>query len=220
MIHYVTHHESHTGAAFYPSPFDEATIITVDGAGEYETYTVSTGKHNRIEKCFSQCLPHSLGLFYSAFTAYLGFEVNEGEYKVMGMAGFGKPIFLEKIAPMINLHDDGGFTIDQSFFEFINPKTYPYNKKLEQLLGPAREPESKFNIEDPLKEVSKDSEEGISRHYANIAASVQAVTEQVIQHIVSCAVKRTGISNVCISGGVSLNSLANGKWQIAARTAY
>lgn len=215
IIHYVTHHESHTGAAFFPSPFDESTIITLDGAGEYETYTVSVGKNNQIKKCFSQCLPHSLGLFYSAFTAYLGFEVNEGEYKVMGMAGFGKPIFLEKIAPMIELHDDGGFTIDQTFFEFINPKKYPFNKKLEKLLGPAREPESTFNVGDPALKFSPNSEEGISRHYANIAASVQVVTENVIQHVVSCAIKRTGIKNVCVSGGVSLNSLANGKLQRA-----
>lgn len=206
-IHSVSHHDAHSADAFFCSPFDEATIVTLDGVGEYETGTISIGKKNTIQRITSIELPHSLGLFYSAFTAYLGFRVDEDEYKVMGMAGYGTPILYNEIMKFFELYDDGRFSIDQKYFNFLAPQTIPYTNALIELLGVPREPESPFMIvndalnTDPVIEKSK--------YYANVAASLQKCTEDVILHVVSRAIKRTGINNVCMSGGVALNSLAN-----------
>lgn len=211
-IHYVDHHQSHAAAAFYCSPFDSAAIVTLDGTGEFETCTVSVGRGTKIEKLYNVELPHSLGLLYSAFTAFLGFEVNEGEYKVMGMAGFGRPTLTETIRPLIQLLPDGRFEIVQDCFEFFCPGQLPYNKKLLDLLGPARTPESGFELGDrtqpPANEIQRES-----RYYADIAASLQACVEEAISHVVLHAVRRTGEANVCLAGGVALNSSANGKLQ-------
>lgn len=205
----VRHHESHAASAFFCSPFDEATVITLDGVGEYETATISVGRGSELRKVSTVRMPHSLGLFYSAFTAFLGFEVNEGEYKVMGMAGFGEPKRHEELMRLFTLKDDGSFLLDQRFFEFATPTNLPYTAKLPAWLGPARVPESPF---------ATTAEEGLDadgqatcRHYADLAADVQKCAETVILHMVSRAVERTGVRNVCMAGGVALNSLANGR---------
>ncbi len=207
------HHLSHAAVAYFSSPFAKATVVTMDGVGEYETLAVWLGEGNTLKRLYGLELPESLGLFYSAFTAFLGFEVNEGEYKVMGMAGFGTPKHLDTVRSLIQLTDDGLFSIDRRYFEFESPTDLPYRPALIDLLGPAREPESPFRIGSADAEPGAGSIEAVSQHYANIAASVQKVTEETILHVVRHAVARTGIHDVCIAGGVGLNSLANRRIQ-------
>ena len=201
----VSHHDAHAASAFYCSPFDKALVITIDGVGEAEAMTVSEGRAGRLKRLHAQTVPHSLGLFYSAFTAYLGFEVNEGEYKVMGMAGFGKPERSEDILGLFDLSDPNGFRIDQSHFDFLAPKRLPYRESLVEWLGPAREAESPFDVEDTGPAGEK------SRHYADLAASVQRCTEEVILDLVRKWIAKTGLKQVCLAGGVALNSLANAR---------
>ncbi|OHC75290.1 MAG: hypothetical protein A3G18_02565 [Rhodospirillales bacterium RIFCSPLOWO2_12_FULL_58_28] len=203
------HHESHAASAFFCSPFNEATVLTIDGVGENETAGVSIGKGAELKRLTSIELPHSLGLLYSAFTAFLGFEVNEGEYKVMGMAGFGQPRFLDDVMRLITLKPDGGFRIDQTCFEFLCPKDLPYRQELIERFGPARQAESMFAVQ-PGPGID-DNVLSLSRRYADIAASIQKAAENVIMHMAAKAVERTGIRNLCMAGGVALNSLANGR---------
>lgn len=200
-IHAVEHHAAHAASAFFASPFHQATVVTMDGVGEYEAITVSAGREGRLEKLDAVEVPHSLGLFYSAFTAFLGFEVNEGEYKVMGMAAFGQPRFANRIRPLLRLDSDGRLMVDERYFEFLTPEDTPFTPALVDLLGPPRVPESDV----------------IHGHYADVAASVQLVVEEAIFHVVEHAVRRTGIDDVCLAGGVALNSLANGKLQSRLR---
>lgn len=209
-IRTISHHEAHAASTFFCSPYDKATIVTLDGVGEWETMTVSRGSGRTIEKLYSIHFPDSLGLLYSAFTAFLGFEVNEGEYKVMGMAAFGKPVHANAIRELVKLTDDGCFRLDQTYFSFKSPTLYPFTTALSDRFGPPREPELPFEPGDPNAPPANDLEEN-SRHYADIAASVQLVTEEVIAHVVSSAVERTGIPQVAFAGGVALNSAANGK---------
>lgn len=206
-IHSVKHHESHAATAFFCSPFEEATIITIDGVGEYETCTISYGQKNSIKNLASMSLPHSLGLFYSAFTAFLGFKVNEDEYKVMGMAGYGKPVYYDKIMGLFELRNDGTFSLSQKYFDFLCPVSIPYTDALVEAFGQPREPESPFIITGP------DDDPAIikNRYYADLAASVQKCAEEVILHMVTKAVEKTGVRDVCMAGGVALNSLANGR---------
>lgn len=204
-----SHHESHAASAFFCSPFNEATVLTLDGVGERQTAGVSIGRGAELERLASVELPHSLGLLYSAFTAFLGFEVNEGEYKVMGMAGFGQPRFLDDVMRFITLKPDGGFMIDQACFEFLCPEDLPYRQELIRRFGPARQAESKFAVQ-PEPGINDDIL-SLSRRYADIAASIQKATENVIMHMAARAVERTGIRNLCMAGGVALNSLANGR---------
>ncbi len=207
----ITHHQAHSASAFFCSPFPEATVITLDGVGEWETLTVSVGRGRVIEKQYAIRFPDSLGLLYSAVTAFLGFEVNEGEYKVMGMAAFGEPIHADKVRGLIHLTDDGTFILDQSFFNFKLPGLFPFSEKFVELFGKPRDPESLFEVDDGEEQCSTQEVREISRHYANIAASVQMVTEEIVLHVVSKAIQRTGINKVAMAGGVALNSLANGK---------
>jgi carbamoyltransferase len=203
----VSHHDAHAGAAFFCSPFNEATILTIDGVGEYETMSIAVGRGGRIRKIASMSLPHSIGLFYSAFTAFLGFEVNEGEYKVMGMAGFGKPVHAERLLSWFSFRSDGTFRLKQDYFNFLTPEELSYTPRLVEELGPPREAESLFNVSgDPDNTAVQ-----MSRHYADIAASVQKVTEEVILRLCKTAVEQTGIQNLCMAGGVAMNSLANGR---------
>lgn len=211
-IHHVMHHQAHAGAAFFCSAFDAATIITLDGVGEYETGSVSLGRGTGIDRLYSFELPHSLGLFYSAFTAFLGFEVNEGEYKVMGMAGFGEPRYAEKVRGLIEFRDDGKLFIKQDCFEFLCPGEWPFNRKFLDLFGPAREPGDAFDVGDRAKPPA-DKEQEQCRYYADIAASLQSVTEDAVLHVVKHAVKTTGMRDVCFAGGVALNGLANRRIQ-------
>ena len=197
------HHESHAASAFFCSPFERSTIVTLDGVGEFETASVSLGSGIDMQRLQSIHLPHSLGLFYTAFTAYLGFEVNEGEYKVMGMAAFGQPIFYNEVRQLVALHSDGSFTIDQNYFNFLIPSEDALIKGLVALFGPPRKAGSEFRLDASCPKSSE------SQRFADIAASVQRVTEEVMLHVVSHAVSRTQVRDVCLAGGCALNSLAN-----------
>lgn len=212
-VYGMTHHAAHASAAFFCSPFDRATVVTMDGVGEYETVTVSEAHDCTITQRYGLSLPESLGLFYSAFTAFLGFEVNEGEYKVMGMSGFGQPTHLDAMRSLVRTTPDGLFAIDHEYFEFESPEELPYTPKLRELFGEPREPESAFQVSPRSAAPAPGSVEAVSLHYANIAASLQTRTEEVILHVVDHAVRATGIRNVCVAGGVGLNSLANARVQ-------
>lgn len=215
-VTYVDHHDSHLAAAFYTSPFDHAAVVTMDGVGEYETAVIAVGRGSQIERKLAINLPHSIGLLYSAFTAFLGFEVNEGEYKVMGMAAFGQPKFYDEVRRLITLRDDGGFEIDQSCFEFLTPESLPYTEEFLRRFGAPREPEADFavarsDLPEDLTDAEADRILHSSRHYADLAASVQLCTEELILHLVGKASAIAETPNVCLAGGVALNSLANGR---------
>ena len=190
------HHFSHAASAFYPSPFEEAIVLTLDGVGEWATTTVSIGKGNKLEIVKEIHFPHSLGLLYSAFTYYTGFRVNSGEYKVMGLAPYGEPKYKDLILDkLIDLKEDGSFRLDQSYFNYATGLTMT-NKKFSNLFGePVRKPES----------------DQLTQFHMDIAASVQAVTEEVVLKMTRSLAKEYCIPNLCLAGGVSLNCVANGK---------
>jgi carbamoyltransferase len=214
----IDHHASHAGSAFYPSPFDEAAILTVDGVGEWATCAFGTGKGNRIALTRELRFPHSLGLLYSAFTAYLGFEVNEGEYKVMGMAPYGKPKYVDKVWKLIRLGDDGSFRLNMEYFCFHHSTSRTYNRKFVELFGPEREPSMHFFT--PASGYPSyfgprpDNYEQMAlqnQHYADVASSIQKVTEEVLVHMAKSLQRETGMKNLCMAGGVALNSVANSR---------
>jgi len=204
---FVDHHQSHAASAFFCSDFDEAAIVTVDGVGEHETASISIGRDTTITKLASVRFPHSLGLFYSGFTAFLGFEINEGEYKVMGMSGFGQPRFADELLKVFDFHDSGTFRMNQRFFDFTRSDAAPFLPALIERLGPPRSPEQTF---DPS---GKGPENERARHYADVAASIQKCTEEVVLKMASRALTLTGERNLCLAGGVALNSVANGRIQ-------
>ena len=206
----VDHHEAHAASAFYCSPFEEAVVVTIDGVGEFETATISNGNASGIEKLFSINYPHSVGLFYSAFTAFLGFEVNEGEYKVMGLAAYGEPVFANKVRSLFRLLPNGSFELDQDYFQFDLPIALPFSPKLVDLFGPPCTPGSTFSFNFDTHDKTLDK---LNTHYANIAASVQLCTEEIVVHMVRGAMENTGQTNICLAGGVALNSLANARIQ-------
>ena len=195
-IKFSEHHFSHAASAFYPSPFDEAIILTLDGVGEWATTTLAHGKGNKVTMLKEIHFPHSLGLLYSAFTYYTGFKVNSGEYKVMGLAPYGKPIYKDLILKnLINLKQDGSFRLDMSYFNFATGLTMT-NKKFEKLFGHS---------------VRKNEEELLTQFHMDIASSVQAVTEEIILLLTKDIAKNYKIKNLCMAGGVALNCVANGK---------
>lgn len=201
------HHASHAATAFYGSPFDQAAVVTLDGVGEHETATISRAQGSSIETLSAGCLPHSLGLLYSAVTAYLGFEVNEGEYKVMGMAAYGKPTLYDEFRSLVTLLPNGLFKIDQTHFDFLCPVELPFRQSFVDWLGPPRAPDTLFDI-------GESADPGLREqclHYANIAASLQKVAEEVILHVAAAAMRQANSGNLCMAGGVALNSLANGR---------
>jgi carbamoyltransferase len=189
------HHESHAASAFYPSPFKEAAFLTIDGVGEWETASFGVGRDNSIDIQHYLRFPNSLGLLYSAFTYYAGFKVNSGEYKLMGLAPYGKPIYKDLILKeLIDLKDDGSFKMNMEYFGFCNTLRMT-NKRFEHLFGgPARKPESK-----------------ITQHYMDIAASIQNVTEEIMLKMAEHIHKVTGQDNLCLAGGVALNCVGNGR---------
>jgi len=195
-INFSEHHYSHAASAFFPSPFKEAVILTLDGVGEWATTTVAIGDKNKLEIIKEIHFPHSLGLLYSAFTYYTGFKVNSGEYKLMGLAPYGKPIFKDLIIEkLIDLKEDGSFKINMEYFNYATGLTMT-NKKFSKLFGnPVRNPNK-----DLLKEFHMD-----------IAASVQAVTEEIVLRLTKSISKEYNIKNLCLAGGVALNCVANGK---------
>ncbi|MBN1805955.1 MAG: carbamoyltransferase [Sedimentisphaerales bacterium] len=192
---FTEHHESHAASAFFPSPFDEAAILTMDGVGEWDTASFGTGKGNKIELTDVLHFPHSLGLLYSAFTYFTGFKVNSGEYKLMGLAPYGEPkytgLILEKL---VDLKEDGSFRMNMSYFPYCH-KTVMTDSKFEKLFGgPARKPES------PLTQREMD-----------IAASIQSVTEEIMLRAVRHVHQKTGMKNLVLAGGVALNCVGNGR---------
>ena len=193
-IVFTGHHESHAASAFFPSPFDEAAILTLDGVGEWDTATIGHGKSNRIEILRTLQFPHSPGLLYSAFTYFCGFKVNSGEYKLMGLAPYGEPRFAQVILDkLIDLRDDGSFRMEMRYFNFAHGLTMT-GAGFERLFGgPARKPESP-----------------ITQREMDLAASIQKVTEEIVLRMARHAQRLTGSRNLVLAGGVALNCVANG----------
>jgi carbamoyltransferase len=189
------HHLSHAASAFFPSPFEDAAVLTMDGVGEWATTSLALGHHNKLTVTNEIHFPHSLGLLYSAITYYIGFKVNSGEYKVMGLAPYGEPKYAQLIKThLIDIKDDGSFHLDMSYFDYCTGLTMT-NKKFDALFGaPPRKPES-----------------SLTQREMDIAASIQAVTEEVVIKLAKGIKKTTGLNNLCLAGGVALNCVANGK---------
>ena len=195
-IFFSDHHLSHAASAFFPSPFEEAIVLTADGVGEWATTTVAIGKNNNLEIKKEIHFPHSLGLLYSAFTYYAGFKVNSGEYKLMGLAPYGKPIYVDKIVNhLLDIKEDGTFWLDQKYFNYATGLTMT-NKKFHDLFG-QKPRESKT--------------EKLTQFHMDIAASIQKVTEDIMVKFAQSLRKEFNISNLCLAGGVALNCVANGK---------
>ena len=195
-IFFSDHHLSHAASAFFPSPFKEAIVLTADGVGEWATTTVAVGSENKLEVKKEIHFPHSLGLLYSAFTYYTGFKVNSGEYKLMGLAPYGKPIYVDKIINnLIHIKKDGTFRLDQSFFNYATGLTMT-NKKFHNLFG--QKP----------RDAKKDS---LTEFHMDIAASIQKVTEDIMIRLAKSLKKEFNLNNLCLAGGVALNCVANGK---------
>jgi carbamoyltransferase len=192
---YAEHHESHAASAFFPSPFEEAAILTVDGVGEWATASCGVGRGNDIELLKELHWPDSLGLLYSAFTYYTGFKVNSGEYKVMGLAPYGEPKYVDLIyRELVNVHEDGSFTLNQKYFHYLTGLTMT-NGAFDALFGgPPRTPESKLTQRD-----------------MDLARSVQVVCEEIMLRMVRTLHRETGLENLCLAGGVALNCVANGR---------
>src|SRR5437870_1609463 len=192
---YAEHHESHAASAFFPSPFNEAAILTVDGVGEWATAACGVGRGADIELLSELHWPDSLGLLYSAFTYYTGFKVNSGEYKVMGLAPYGEPKYVDLIyRELVDLRDDGSFTLNQEYFNYLTGLTMT-NGAFDRLFGgPARVPESK-----------------LTQREMDLARSVQAVCEEIMLRMARTAQRETGMENLCLAGGVALNCVGNGR---------
>ena len=194
-IYFSEHHLSHAASAFFPSPFNEAVVLTADGVGEWATTTVAVGKGNKLDIKKEIHFPHSLGLLYSAFTYYAGFKVNSGEYKLMGLAPYGKPIYENKINQLIDIKGDGTFKLNQKYFNYSTGLTMT-NDKFHNLFG--QKPRNPIN-------------EKLTQFHMDIAASIQKVTEDIMIKLSRSIRKEYGIKNLCLAGGVALNCVVNGK---------
>lgn len=190
------HHISHAASSFFCSPFEKAAILTADAVGEWTTTLEGWGEGNRIHVSRELHFPHSLGLLYSAFTAFCGFEVNEGEYKLMGMASYGEPKYLEKVYKLIDVSHDGSFALDMDYFSFHHSTSRMFSNKFINLFGEPKDP-SLSHIMDI--------------HYADIAASIQVATEEILLKMANHLQQETGLTRLCMAGGVALNSVANGR---------
>jgi carbamoyltransferase len=220
-ILFVDHHDAHAASAFFTSPFREAALLTVDGVGEWTTTATGTatadwgdGGRNSIDLDQTQRFPHSLGLLYSAFTAFLGFRVNNGEYKVMGMAPYGDPKYTGEIYDRILRTGPGGsFSLNMDYLSYHYSPERSFSRRFTDLFGPPRAPGSEFiTPRTNPGEISPESEEARrNQHYADVAASIQRVTEEVLLDMVRALHERTGQENLCMAGGVALNSVANGR---------
>jgi carbamoyltransferase len=209
QILFSDHHLSHGASAFFSSPFERAAIVTVDGVGEWATTSiyrgVSTASGSSIELCEELHFPHSIGLLYSAITAYLGFEVNEGEYKVMGLSAYGEPRFMDEFAKLATIGEDGSFEVQTKYFAYQNHPTKSFTPLLEELLGPARVPGSTLNL--PARTDD-------DRRFADIAASLQKLTEEYLLVLAARARRVTGEEDLCLAGGVALNCVGNRRIQV------
>lgn len=194
-IAFTFHHESHAASAFFPSPFDEAAILTIDGVGEWDTATIGHGEGHRIRLLKSLRFPHSLGLLYSAFTYFTGFRVNSGEYKLMGLAPYGEPRYVDQILKhLVELRDDGSLRLDLRYFNYCQGLTMTNGAFARLFDGPPRPPESP-----------------ITQREMDLAASIQQVTEEAVLRMARAAKALTGSKHLCLAGGVALNCVANGK---------
>jgi len=212
-IHQVEHHRAHLASAFFASPFDKAALLSIDGSGDFSTTMLGIGSGNQIEVIDSIDFPHSVGIFYSSMTQYLGFPHYGDEYKVMGLAPYGDPKYIDKLRKMVILEKDGLFKLDLSYFNATKSGVVSYGEdnipvvaklfgtKIEDLFGPARK-----------------REDELTQYHKDIAASVQRFTEEIIFHLLNYLQKKTGLTKVCIAGGVAQNSVANGK--IIERTSF
>ena len=197
-ILFCDHHMSHAASSYFTSPFDESAILTVDGAGEWATATMGVGRGNKIEIIKEMRFPHSVGLLYSAFTAYCGFEINEGEYKLMGMHPYGKPRFVDDIYKLIHMGEDGSLWQDMKYFAYHYSRDTTLTEKFGEHFGrPPRDP--------------KLSDKSLDPFYCDMAASIQRVTEEILMKMITVLHKETGLANLCMAGGVALNSVANYK---------
>jgi carbamoyltransferase len=194
-IFFSDHHLSHAASAFFPSPFDEAVVLTADGVGEWATTTVAVGKGNELDIKKEIHFPHSLGLLYSAFTYYTGFKVNSGEYKLMGLAPYGNPIYEDKIKKLIDIKEDGTFRLNQKYFNYATGLTMT-NDHFHSLFG--QKPRNSKN-------------ERLTQFHMDVASSIQKVTEEIMLKLTKAIRKEYGIKNLCLAGGVALNCVANGK---------
>ncbi|HXI19595.1 MAG TPA: carbamoyltransferase N-terminal domain-containing protein, partial [Gemmatimonadales bacterium] len=194
-LFYAEHHESHAASAFYPSPFEEAAILTVDGVGEWATATMGTGRGADIRLTRELHWPDSLGLLYSAFTYYTGFKVNSGEYKVMGLAPYGRPRYVDLIyRELMDLREDGSFTLNQRYFDYLGGLTMT-SEAFDRLFGgPPRKPESH-----------------LTQKEMDLARSVQVVCEEIVLRMARTVHRETGLDHLCLAGGVALNCVANGR---------
>ncbi len=198
---FTEHHQSHAASAFYPSPFEDALVLTMDGVGEWTTTSAALGSGNKLDIIQEIRYPHSLGLLYSAFTYYTGFKVNSGEYKVMGLAPYGEPRYAQTILDhLIDVKNDGSFRLNLDYFDYCTGLTMTNAKFADLFGGPAREPE-----------------ERLTQRHMDLAASVQAVLEKIVLQMTCSLAAQTGARNLCIAGGVGLNCVANGKVLRAGR---
>ncbi len=189
------HHESHAASAFYPSPFEQAAVVTMDGVGEWATSSIGVGRGNQLEIIHELRFPHSLGLLYSAFTYFAGFKVNSGEYKVMGLAPYGEPTFVKTIKDhILEIKDDGSLWMNQEFFTYAHGLTMTGTRMAQLLGGPARQPETK-----------------LTQREMDLARSIQDITEEVMLKMTAFAHRETGLRDLCLAGGVALNCVGNGR---------
>ncbi|MCE5228145.1 carbamoyltransferase [bacterium] len=194
-ILFTEHHRSHAASAFYPSPFESAAILTIDGVGEWATTTIARGSGNQIEILEEIHFPHSIGMLYSAFTYFCGFKVNSGEYKLMGLAPFGEPVYADLIREkLIEIAADGSFKLNMKYFNYTRGMTMTAGAFAELFGGPARRPETP-----------------ITKREMDMAASVQVVTEEIMLKLAQRACERAGSKNLCLAGGVALNCVGNGQ---------
>ena len=217
-ILFCEHHLSHAASAYFCSPFNESAVLTFDGVGEWATTTIGYGRDQELTLTRELHFPHSIGLLYSVFTAFLGFEVNEGEYKVMGMAPYGTPRYVDKVWQLIHQNDDGAFWMDPQYFSIHYHDKKAYSRKFTDLFGEPRDPNVPFftessaypsyygNLPRNFKEMAS-----YNQRYADIAASIQAVTEELILKLVRQVHQETGSTRLCLAGGVALNSVVNGR---------
>ncbi|HEU0076700.1 MAG TPA: carbamoyltransferase N-terminal domain-containing protein [Longimicrobiaceae bacterium] len=218
-ILFTDHHTAHAASAFFCSPFPSAAVLTVDGVGEWTTSAAGTATAawgadgcNTIQLTRETRFPHSLGLLYSAFTAWLGFEVNEGEYKVMGMAPYGEPKYQERVRRVVQVAEDGSFRLDMHFFAFHYSSEHTYSPRFVELFGPPRDPRSEFftRLTHPGRAADPRELER-NQYYADVAASIQRVVEDTLVRMAAHLRRSTGETRLCMAGGVALNSVANGR---------
>lgn len=227
-ILFCDHHMSHAASAFFASPFKEAAVLTVDGVGEWTTATLGTATscwqgeagQNAINLFSEQRFPHSIGLLYSAFTAFLGFRVNNGEYKVMGMAPYGQPRYMDKVARLFQYsRDDGSFQLNMDYFSFHYSATSSFNRRFTDLFGDPRPPEDDFfTLQTNPERSAEQAAMQRNQHYADVAASIQQTTEDVLVSIANYLHRKTGMKRLVMAGGVALNTRAN--YRLLAETPF